>query len=170
MTEQQEVIKPEIKLEIKNMKLAEGQETPLFELSLYVNDKRSAIVSNKGTGGCHQWKWIDKANEKLFAQHVKELTESGYFESSCYSDPRRQEDALIYEMIDKLEENQLLKRLCKKHLVFTLLDEENPEDGVHTVNAPYNEITKEYVTKKYGERLKEIINERFVTPIAVAKV
>lgn len=165
MTEQQG-----IKLEIKNLKMSGGSETPRFELSLYVNNKRSAIVSNKGTGGCHQWKWVDETNQKVLDNHVKELTKSGYFDSSFYSDPKRQKDALIYEMIDKLEEEKRLKRLCKNQLVFTLVDEEDPETEFRTVKVPYSEKTKAFVMRKYASRVKEIINERFVTPIAVAKV
>ena len=56
-----------MKIELKNIKHYEGmsEETFCFEASLCVNGKKIGRVSNRGCGGCHDYDFSWKEEEKL---------------------------------------------------------------------------------------------------------
>jgi len=138
--------------QIKRLKTAGGEETLRFEVSLYFRDKRVASVSNGGTGGCHEWHWIDKASEQSFEQHLKTLTFEFDFE---------QGDQFLNALIDKQVEDTWLKSKCRKATLFLLVGKDEKK-GYETIQAVFNADVKAHLVKKYGSQLKEIVNERFL--------
>ncbi|PHJ64959.1 hypothetical protein VF04_04015 [Nostoc linckia z7] len=143
------------KLELKAIKIAGGEETVRFEAKLYINSKFAATVSNGGTGGCHDWYWQSREWEALYNQHIEYLDKQGKFKFNF-----EQGDELIDEIIAKREEKNLLKRWCRTQTVFILCDMEEGEYPV--IKAKYSPKIKAFLIKKYGDRLKEIVNERFL--------
>jgi hypothetical protein len=141
-------------LAIKSVKCAGGEETPRFELNLYINNKKAAQVSNGGTGGSCMWRWDNKEFEELFNQHIKYLDSQGRFEFNF-----EQGDHLIYEMLAEFEENKEFKKECRTKTLFILT---NSEPGCYyTIATKYSPQVKHFLIDKYGEKLKEIINQRF---------
>lgn len=143
------------KLELKAIKITGGEETVRFEAKVYINKKFAATVSNTGTGGCHKWYWQDKEQEELYNQHIEYLNKQGKFKFNF-----EQGDELIDEIISKYEEEKLLKRWCKTQTVFLLVN--TKESEYPTIKAKYSPEIKAFLIKKYGSKLKEIINERFI--------
>lgn len=94
-----------MKVELKNVKLAGGEETPRFEATLYIDGTRAAHVSNGGTGASCRWFWYEKALEAPFKAFATAAHPEDTFE---------QEDAVVYGLLDDAAERKALKRLCKK--------------------------------------------------------
>ena len=138
---------------IKNLRIATGQDCPRFSVSLYFQGKRAAIVSNGGTGGCHNWQWLDRDVEQSFNAMLKTLTFEFAFEQS---------DEFLDGLIVKQEQIDWLKTQCRKETLFLLVGEDSKESGYRTVKNPFNPAVKTFLTKKYGDQLQEIVNEQFV--------
>jgi len=114
-----------VKVELKNIKEAGGEETPRFEATLYLDGKKAAIVSNGGTGGCNCYHWFDQILGKSefgarFNAYAKEqnpvpaimpdgkpATESftRYFHTEVM-------DTEVFKMLDAAANAKKLKRLC----------------------------------------------------------
>ncbi len=142
-----------LKLEIKDLRIAGGEETLRFELILYVDGKRSAIVSNEGTGGSHRWIWLDANSgetQKRFNAHIQELSDSGHFEF-----PFEQADQLIDKMIFETQ----LKADCQTGLCFQL------EGQTHyfKTNRPDSPEARKQVAKKFPNQAIEFLNDRFTS-------
>jgi hypothetical protein len=115
-----------------------------------VNGVKAGTAKNDGRGGCNMYYLERDVGEKaLFDWAEQETGET--FESL---------DWYLYGLIDKWEENKTYKRWCKKQLVFKL--EGDAKDDWRTLNAPYSEHTKKFIVDKYGDKVAEILNERFV--------
>lgn len=54
-----------------------------------------------------------------------------------------------------------MRKKCKTHTVFTLKDDKK-SNSFWSMRWFYCEKAKKYLQDKYGDNLKEIINERFV--------
>ena len=138
--------------QIKGLKTAGGEETLRFQVSLYFRGKRVAGVSNGGTGGCHEWHWVDKASEQSFEQHLKTLEFEFDFE---------QGDQFLDALIEEQVQDTWLKSKCKKATLFLLVGEDE-EKGYKTIKAVFNAEVELFLVKKYGVQLKEIVNKRFL--------
>lgn len=138
---------------IKGLKTSGGNETLRFEVSLYFRGKRVATVCNGGTGGPHRWSWIDREVEHVFDRLIKTLPFEFDFEK---------EDQFIDPLITARIETNSLKAKCRKETLFLLVDEDW-ENGYRTVNSVFNPAVKAFLINKYGDRLKEIANERFLS-------
>jgi hypothetical protein len=142
-------------VELKAIKISGGEETTRFEAKLYINKKFAATVSNEGTGGCHYWYWQNRELEDLFNQHIKYLDQQGKFEFDF-----EQCDELIDQMIADHEEEKRLKKWCKTKTVCTTYDLAKGEYRVFDI--PYSSELKTRLRAKFGNNLKEIVNERFL--------
>ena len=139
--------------EIKGLKTAGGDETRRFEVSLHFGGKRVATVCNRGTGGPHRWSWIDSEAKHVFDRLIETLPFEFDFEK---------EDQFIDPLIAERIETNWLKAKCRKETLFLLVDESG-EDGYRTVNSVFNPAVKAFLIQQYGDRLKEIANERFLS-------
>ncbi|MDC3312703.1 hypothetical protein OAV22_02075 [Flavobacteriaceae bacterium] len=68
------------KIEIKNVKHNEylSEETHCFDASLYFDGKRCATVSNRGHGGCNDYRIIDQNAYDALNAHVKTLPQTEF--------------------------------------------------------------------------------------------
>lgn len=139
--------------QIKGLKTSGGDETLRFEVSLYFRGKRVAKISNGGTGGSHEWSWLDREVGRVFDQLLKTLTFEFDFEEG---------DQFIDPLIEKRIENTLLKPKCRKKTLFLLVGEDW-ENGYRTVDSAFDPSVKAFLIQKYGDQLKEIANERFLS-------
>jgi hypothetical protein len=98
-----------VKVEIKNLKLAGGEETPRFEASLYIDGKKAGIVSNGGNGGCHDI-WINEPElRKKFYEAFEDV------------------DAEIYKLLDEEEHKKMIKKYVKKGFKIVALCKRNKQ-------------------------------------------
>lgn len=146
----------DLKLKIKKFKAAGGEETLRFQLELYINNKRSAIISNGGTGGPHDWYWLDSESEKLFNQHLRELIDQNYFEFDF-----EQGDELIDELINELQ----IEKDCKKHLCIQI----KGERGYHIFEKPDSPEERQWALALFAHREFEYLNDRYPTKKAKPK-
>ena len=139
--------------QIKGLKTSGGDETLRFEVSLYFRGKRVAKISNGGTGGPHEWSWLDREVGRVFDKLLETLTFDFDFEEG---------DQFIDPLIEKRIENTLLKPKCRKKTLFLLVGEDW-ENGYRTVDSAFDPSVKAFLIQKYGDQLKEIANERFLS-------
>ena len=163
-----------MELTLKNVKLMESmsEETTCFSASIYIGGERAGEVRNRGTGGPHEIDWCSDKNgsewlglayeEWLKDQTVPFETFEGKIE--LLDNTHDKLEVTIDEALNRFEDERWLKRQCKKKILFKLKDDENRDDATAwwVVKAPFSEITKHQLQKRYGDNLGEIANERFV--------
>lgn len=139
------------KAEIKSYISMGGEETPCFELKLYINGYYAAIIKNDGKGGHNIYHWQNTTFSAIFNRHIQYLNSQGKFNFDFEQDD---------EYIDQLIQEHQLKNWCKKLTVIKL---KNHKDGEYLqLRQTYSPTVKEYIIRKFGHQLVEIINERFV--------
>jgi hypothetical protein len=141
----------DLKLEIKNLKIAGGEETLRFQLNLYINKKHAATISNGGTGGPHEWLWLNDEARKLFNDHLAKLIAAHHFRFDF-----EQNDELIDEMIEELE----IKQACKKHLCLKIKD----EGGFRIMSEPDSPEARQWALALFAHKEFEYLNDRYPTP------
>ena len=156
-----------------------------FSASLWIDGKRTAIVTNEGQGGMHRIQPTGPTLEKLKANRIK-LDE---FEAYCktlpdktltpswtdgepYSIPMDGDvyiDDLVEEIfkeLDKKHEEKFWKKLCAKGVVIRLVDfKEGQSTTVKMKSGATPRYTPEIATqvrRAYGDKLVEIVNERYL--------
>ena len=155
-----------------------------FSASLWIDGKRTAIVTNEGQGGMHRIQPTGPTLEKLKANRIK-LDE---FQAYCKTLPDRIEtpswtdgepytvkmdsevfinDLLeeIFKELDKKNSEKFWKKLCAKGIVIRLVH--HSEEQATTVKMggrtpKYDPALAVRVRDHYGDSLVEIVNERYV--------
>ena len=117
-----------------------GRDCPGFNASLYRNDIRIGFVADYGDGAPISYKDISDEEWKLLE----------------IASGEHDVDTFICILADDYERNQKFKKWCKTKTVFIL-----NTDEVFTVKCLFNDKVKDFLIKKYGDSLKEIVNERY---------
>lgn len=147
---------------VRNVKtLAAGPDGQPFSLTLCENDKPIAKVRDEGHGGGFDYEWLDKTAkermDKFLAAHP------GF--PSDPDDPNSEmlpldADILVDELLTKFQAEKWLRGKCSKETLFRL---DGDQEGTwRTVKAPFDPKVKSYLDKKYGDKVQEIANERFL--------
>ena len=155
-----------------------------FSASLWIDGKRTAIVTNEGQGGMHRIQPTGPTLEKLKANRIK-LDE---FEAYCKTLPDRIEtpswtdgepytvkmdgDVYINDLLmenftelDKKNAEKFWKKECAKGIVVRL--SHHAEGGFSVVKMggktpKYAPALAVRVRDHYGDSLVEIVNERYI--------
>ncbi len=147
-----------MKIEVKNVKVNQrlSEETTCFSATVYIDGKRAGEVGNHGHGGPNHYYF---ANQEIYQR----------FEAFCKAMPPHicsdgyelamDADLYLDDLINEQAQQKHLKRLCKKETLFRLKDGKYQEDEWQTVKAPYSPKVQEYLDKKYGDRVSEILNK-----------
>lgn len=158
-----------------------GTDAPGFNATLYRGDKKIATLIESGGGGCIDYTWLDykvprveikitdskgkphtfsgTPEEKILCEFIETLPldpPSDIFPEGMKADI----DTFVSRLVDGYETEKQLRRWCNTKTVFQLTT--NKEGEYKTINRRYNESVKQYIQKKYGDKLKEIVNERFL--------
>jgi hypothetical protein len=150
-----------MKVELKNLKLAEfsSQETACFQATLYINGKKAAIVSNDGQGGCNRYDFNDRQLQCQFHAYCKTLPPLPPDPSlGITSSMEMNADLLVESLMNEFLIHKKLTRVCKKETLFRL--EGDPEGAYRSVQAPFSQKVKSFLSQKYGASVIEIANER----------
>jgi len=144
-----------MRLTAKNYKSCDGRNGPdaAFSCTLYIDGKRAAVVRNEGCGGCNDYDWFDRSLRQPFLDHCAALHPDRKFEV---------EDHVVACLLDALETEKQVKRLCRKSVVFRLAGDKADAYRILTVKWAGNEgRVRTYLQGKHGADLVEIVNERF---------
>ncbi len=145
---------------VKGVKFMKGHDADSMECSLYYNTKRIAVVWDDSWGGGFRFTPTTKANQReldMFFKFARTFTVPTEYQKDGMT---YNGDIVVDVLVNDFEETRQFKRACKTKVVFTLKDE--PPYSFYTMKNRYNPATVEFLNKKYGDNLKEIVNERFV--------
>jgi hypothetical protein len=156
------------KIELKNIKFygSMSEETYCFEATLYVDGKKVTRVSNRGTGGCHEygfgWREEEKLDKWCKANLPKwKMYEQAYLEGHPKFDPNGK-----HEFIDTSLEKHITD-LVFKHLVDK--DVKRTLKKIAFIKSPSNKQVYMMGTvaqaKERGDQLREKILQDYPTAI-----
>jgi hypothetical protein len=133
-----------------------SEETLCFTADILVDGKMIGSVENRGQGGCNFYHWTDKeAGDKLEKYAKEKYTEFNF----------EQLDSLLSDIIANMESEKQYRRWCKKGSYYRLKgDKEGSWREVTRGGGnhyPYCPEVKAWILKNAGDKLEEILNERF---------
>ena len=147
----------ELKKYHKNM----GHEGEGFACELWMDGALAAHVIDEGSGGSPLYQWADREMARKVLDHVKTLPEKVYPAAHGmveFSRPADQE-SFIWDLVEAYLDDKRVRRAAKTKLLFKLKSDAGTDVAYRTLKAPYSEQAAEFVRKKYGDDLLEIINE-----------
>jgi hypothetical protein len=151
-------------VELKKVKYHESMsdETNCFEAEIWVDGKKLADVQNHGQGGENEYHPVGGYSNPgwySFLEYCKAQPHEYDFELTD-----QYVDTLFSKWLEKDNERRAqtqVKRWCKNQTVYRL---KGDEPGTwRTVKHVYDAKVKEFMVGKYGDKVEEIANERFVT-------
>jgi hypothetical protein len=149
----------ELKKYHKNM----GHEGEGFNCELWMDGTLVAHVIDEGGGGAPMFHWATREMASKVLDHIKTLPEKVYPADpkhgiEAFSHPADQE-SFIWDLVEAHLEGKRVRRAAKTKLLFTLKSDAGTDVAYRTLKVPYSEQAAEFVRKKYGDDLLEIINE-----------
>jgi len=163
---------------IKGLKTFTGMEGYGFNASLYYKGKKIAFVIDSAQGGCYDYQWADydaqrvDINTRTWEGKPRTYKGTPYekvlTEYSASLPPEQVEgmtlhpdnDTVVNDLVAEVEENREFKRKCKKKTL--ILTTDCSENSYIEFKYPYGAGIKAHIEKKYGDKLVEIINERYL--------
>jgi hypothetical protein len=164
----------ELKLEARGVKSFLGTEGHGFNATLYINSRKAATVIDSADGGMYHWHWLDKEAEGTFADYVASLPEETHYYEPVRASGEKPEpnaansftfkpdaDSVMSGLVDDAINARRLARLMKSNTLFRLKSE-TYKDGEwrKLTGGAFCPAAKEWLVKKYGDDLGEILNER----------
>lgn len=150
---------------IKSVKTFRGTEGEGFWCVLYRDKKKIGSVTDTADGGEIHF-FLDKGEKEILDLFCMQLPHESVeneeaWVKAIYPNGREVDaDAYLCRLVDEYLHTKRLKRLCSKKTLFLLKDEKDP-NCMRTVLVPFSPKVADHLRKKYGDNLKEIINERF---------
>jgi hypothetical protein len=144
----------------KNM----GHEGEGFACELWMDGALAAHVIDEGGGGPPLYQWASRETASKVLDHVKTLPEKVYPAdpkhgiNEAFSHPADQE-SFIWDLVAAHLEDKRTRRAAKTKLLFKLKSDAGTDVAYRTLKAPYSEQAAEFVRKKYGDDLLEIVME-----------
>ena len=142
---------------VKNVRaLSGGLEGNGFSATIYADDKKIGTVRDDGNGGEAYVDVPDAENKKAFDAFL------ATFPPEDFGGHKLEMTADLYlaRLVDEALDAARIKRRCAKKTLFRVKGD--PEGECRTVNSAYSEAVKAFITKKYGDSVEEILNERFI--------
>lgn len=153
---------------LKSLKTCEGNEGMAFSATVYVDGKKAAFARDDGNGGMMfiDWTPTRKKGGTIWESPLKDRLEAwcaeqppvDYGDFSCPVDI----EMLINREIDRMMEEKQLRRWCRTKVLFRVEGDADGEYRTLKVKFKGNEDrVRAQLTRKYGDKLLEIVNERF---------
>lgn len=152
------------KVELRGIKYypALSEETECFSAKVVIDGKVAGTVANGGTGGPDDFSSLELI-ARLDAIAIAQLPPLEADGIMLKPDA----EILVGKLLSKELDRRYLRRVCAKQTLFRL--KSDPEDTHRTVKAKFSPEVKAFITKKYGDQVSEILNEkigRFTSAIA----
>ena len=143
------------RIEIKNYHSLNTHDGIAFTCTAYVNGKKAFTCENDGNGGETMFLPIDVALYQLAKSYAESLPDVACegFDFVAPSDL----DLLIDQLIDRMEEDRQLKRLCKTQTLFRLPEDET--NAWRVMKLKFDKTIQNIVLYKHPNA--EIANLRF---------
>lgn len=128
-----------------------------FSADILKDSKKIATV-HADEDANFRYEWKDSNHEKELMDYVKTLPEA----DMPYGGGKFRYDLELYvaRLVDDFEIENKLKEACKTMTLFRLKDD--PSDRWRALGNKFDESVREYLKGKYGVKIEEIANERFV--------
>ena len=164
---------------MRKVKTFRGREGDGFNAELCRDGKPVAFVMDDANGGMYRWEWYDRSEPR-----VKKTVE-GYdgkpFERTMTPEEAKLEDHVatlpkesweydaelhavtdeifVGGLVDDVANDKRMKRLCKTKVLFRLAGDKEGE--YRTVKAAYDARVKEWMAGKYGDKVVEVLNDKY---------
>jgi len=142
--------------EFRNLRTAEGDESPMFSASLYRDGRKIGRVRDTGTGGEPFVEIATKSDRDAFARWAKETASAEALEHPKYAAQWAREEA-VGRLYEAAMEKRWLKRHCKTKTLFRPADHGDDASWM-TINHRFDERVKAFIVQKYGADVR-IANE-----------
>lgn len=163
------------RLTIKSYRSCTGNEGEAFSCTLYLDGKRMGTVKYDGWGGPFMYEFWKKVRGEVRRDEAKERAVREYCESRpdivcSFEDPetgkpcvmKADVDLVVGEVIEDHQEERQLRSWCRTKVVFKLRGTKDGEYMTLAVRFAGNEErVRKQLARKYGDRVEEIVNERF---------
>lgn len=164
---------------IRKFKSFTGMEGLGFNAELCHNGRPVCFVIDEANGGEFNYQWYDWKAERVPLERVdyqgkkftyKATPDEAQFLAFLASLPSEKnewddkfspvdDDSFMAAFVDDYESEKQVKRWCKTKTVFRLKGD--PDGEYHTIKQLFNQNLKDWLVKKHGDKLEEILNERF---------
>lgn len=161
--------------EVRGVKFHKGHEgEPLAQCSLYRDGVKVASYSDGDWGGESDFSWFDgkapkvpvatkgyDGNPVTLSCTPEEAALWGHIRGMTWNDGKMDMTPVIFvsDLIQACDAENWCKRQCKAKTLFRVKGD--PKDSWRTIKAVYSAQVRDFITKKYGEQVEEILNERF---------
>jgi hypothetical protein len=142
----------ELKNVVESKRLSE--ETTAYTGKLYIDGKFAAECSNHGQGAPDELHFEDRDVEARFYNYCKTLPPVVCDDGTTLV---MDSDLFLAQLLDKYKDQQWFKKQCRRKTLFVLHGDE--EGSYRTVNAKFEPEVESALVKKYGSKLKKIINK-----------
>lgn len=151
---------------VKNIKTFRGMEGHGLNSTLCKNGKPLCNVDDDGNGGGYNFYSTNEKNPFSYVEE-KKLDEELFkiIGKYKYSENDKMEfdfdaSSLVDMLVDEFEEQKTFKRHCKSKTCF--ITTECQRGQFITMKVLYSDKVKQQLQAKYGDKLVEILNERFL--------
>lgn len=163
------------RLTVKSLKSCMGNEGYAYSATLYLDGKKVGYVRNDGNGGGCLIQFFKKVKGKPVRDVESEKKVLAYVEEQPEIDmgehPRKPGgkwmmkpdlDWVVSQVCEEALADKERRRWCRTQVCFRIKGD--PEGNWRTIKGKWKtegrEI-KEYLVKKYGDQIEEILNERY---------
>ena len=132
-----------------------SEETICFSADLHIDDKKVAEVSNRGHGDPILFSDFDV--ERKINEYAATLPPAEAFGMTF----KQTAEMIVSDLVADYEFPQELKRKSKNKTLIILSS--TPKDAYEIINARLDDRMRAHLKKQYGDKLVEIINDRFTS-------
>jgi hypothetical protein len=155
-----------MKLQLKQLKTAGGDETLRFTTELYLDRHKIAIVSNGGTGGGNQSDFLGTDSRSMFTDYIDRLRTkplevadllhqklAEFLQDSqaiihTFTQQDLDADIVINCAIKLQDDLKFFKKQCKNKTLFRL--PKDPKNEYRTVEKSFSPELESWLVTKYG--------------------
>ena len=139
---------------VKAVKSFMGREGYGYECSLYKDGKRIGTVTDVADGGGMLQCYLNDGEEEKLEAYCDTLPPEKYESFTVDIDPC----IFVSGLVEEWETKAKLKKSCRGKTCYRLTTDKDT-NTYWIMKTPFTAEVKKHLQKKYGEALKEIINE-----------
>ena len=149
------------KFELKKYHKNMGHEGEGFACELWMDGALAAHVIDEGGGGAPLYQWASREAANKVLEHIKTLPEKVYPAGQGMDELRvpADQETFIWDLVTAYLDDKRVRQAAKTKLLFKLKSDAGTNVAYRTLKAPYSKQAAEFVRKKYGDDLLEIVNE-----------
>jgi hypothetical protein len=134
-----------------------SEETNAFNADVYIDGKKAATAENNGKGGETIIHFLNPEVRKQVTEYCNTLPpDTGNIPQTIDYII----DNLLVQYLQEKETTKQYKRWCKRETCFRLKGDK--EHNYRIITNPYSPEVKQFLVKKYGDQIEEILNEKFL--------